>query len=158
MLTAWTVSTGTVNLPNFLVHNSADIATVSVNGSTSLFYYATTAQSTQAGIHELSITGDPSSKTNAESFTLNEPLVYNPSLTITGAPAAQNQYPYLPIAAAVTVVPGLSPQVLALWAEMITGDPLAISGYRKLAQLSRVLTSTAWPNTQPLQIALASSP
>ena len=139
-----------VRLPNFLSHNSADIATTCLNGTTYLYHYATPNQTANVGIHEITISGTPDSPINQESFNLSEPLVSQPNY-----PAGSNSSLYQPLAGSQTVVPGVPDQLLVFWADNPTGEAGSnATGYGELAQLSRPMSNSTWPTTGQIQVPL----
>ena len=141
-----------LSLQNYLDHNSADIAAVSINGTTYVYHYAPSGQTAEAGIHELTITGIPGSFKNQEAYNLSSPFVASPKLTSNG-----QQSLYQPLAASNTVVPGLAGGVYVFWADKITGDQsnsMGVSGFGELSEISRPFANTTWPSTGQLQIPL----
>lgn len=141
-----------VALKNYLDHNSADLAAVSINGTTYVYHYASANQTANVGIHELTISGIPNSVNHQESYNLSEPLVSSPMLT-----SSNGQSLYQPLTASETMVPGLAEQIYVFWADKITGDPTGLSGYGQISQISRSLTNTNWPSDGQLQIPLGSN-
>ena len=134
-------------LTNFLSHNSVELASISINGTTYLYH-----QESDDGIHELTITGDPGSSSNQESFNISQPLVASPNL-----PTGSNSSLYQPLTVARTVVPGTKDQLLVFWAEKPTGQAgRNDTGYGQLTQLSRLVGDPRWPATGMVQIPLGS--
>ena len=144
---------------NLLEYNNADIAAISQNGSTYLYYYidaSTSIPNAQPAIRELLITGIPGSINNQESYNLSSPLVANPDLTTTNNQTAGQQQQdavslYPPLAASANIVPGLEGRIYVFWADQVTGDPsTATSGssaFRQLQELSREIggNNRTWP-------------
>lgn len=138
---------------NFLNHNNADIAAISINGTTHLYHYASTNQTAAPGIHELIISGTPGSINDQEAYNLSTPLVSSPTLTVSGYESN-----YQPLAVSSTAVVGLQPQIYVFWADKLTGDPnTTLSGYGELLQISKPFTNVAWPTTGSVQIPLGNS-
>ena len=127
--------------------NSADIAAVSLFGTTYVYHYSASGQKAEVGIHELSITGVPNSINNQESYNLSSPLVAAPSLAVDGKTS-----PYQSLAASYSAVLGVSQSLYVFWADMPTGDPTAtFSGFSEISQISRPTANSTWlPNSQQL--------
>ncbi len=140
-------------IKNYLNDNTADLSAISENGSTYVYHYATINQTANVGIHELQINGVPGSYTNQESYNLSEPLVFSPNLTLDN----NGQSAFQPLTATKTVVPGVAPEVLVFWAGQVTGDPDTLSGYHSLLEISREVSNSSWPNSQPMPVPLGSS-
>ncbi|KAK3168157.1 hypothetical protein OEA41_004603 [Lepraria neglecta] len=139
-----------LSLNNFLGHNNADIAAISINGTIHLYHYAFSNQTAAPGIYELIITGTPGSINKQEAYNLSMPFVSSPQLTVNGYESV-----YQPLAVSNTAVPGLQPQIYVFWADRITGDPTtALSGYGELLEISRPFSNATWPSTGSLQIPL----
>ena len=142
-----------LSLENFLDHNNADIAAISINGTTHLYHYASPNQTAQAGIHELTITGTPGSINDQEAYNLSMPFVSSPRLKING-----DESLYQPLTVSNSAVPGPQPQIYVFWADKITGDPTTTtSGYGELLEISRPFSNATWPSTGQLQIPLGNS-
>lgn len=145
-----------VHLSQYLDYNSADVTALSSNGTTYVYHYASANQTANTGIHELTITGEPKSIDNQESYNLSEPLVSTPNLSVGG-----NLSLYQPLAASKTVVPGLSEEIYVFWADKVTGDQWDpannITGFADLSEISRPTGNTSWPSVGQLHIPLGSS-
>lgn len=139
-------------IQNYLYNNTADISVVSASGITYIYHYAPINQTTTLGIRELAIRGIPGSTTDKESYNFTEPLVSTPQLTLANN---SGQSPFQPLAATKTVAPGVSPGILVFWADKVTGDPQALSGYRTLSQASRLLSNPTWSSgSRPMPVPL----
>lgn len=149
---ALTISAG-VTLDHLLDHNNADIAALSINGTTYIYHYAFSNQTSEAGIHELTITGTPGSVNNQEAYNLSSPFVVSPQLTLNKEEAF-----YQPIAVSNTAVPGLDPTVYVFFADKVSGDPATTAtGYTELAEINRPFRNATWPSTGRLVIDLGDS-
>jgi len=142
-----------LTLENLLDHNNADIAALSINGTTYLYYYAASNQTAEAGIHELTITGTPGSVNNQEAYNLSSPSVVSPQLTLN-----KEESFYQPLAVSNIAVPGLDPAVYVFWADNMSGDPaMTATGYTELAEISRPFKTSTWPSAGRLIIPLGDS-
>ena len=142
-----------LQIKNYLNRNTADLSAVSENGTTYVYHYATINQTANVGIHEMAIHGVPGSYTDQESYNLSEPLVFSPQLTL----ANNGQSAFQPLTAAKAVVSGVQPEVLLLWADKVTGDPNALSGYHELLETNRQISNSTWPMSQPMPIPLGNT-
>ena len=137
-----------LSIEKVLDHNNADIAATTIGNTTYLYHYSN--QTTQPGIYELTISGIPGAVTNQEAYNFSSSLVSSPQLTVNGDVSL-----YQPLTVSNTAVPGLKPQIYVFWTDKITGDPnTTASGYGELAQTSRSVSNSTWPNSGRLQIPL----
>jgi hypothetical protein len=142
-----------LKLDSFLDHNNADIAAISINGTTHLYHYVSTNRTVAPGIHELIITGTPNSINDQEAFNVSTLPLSSPALTVNGY-----ESDYQPLAVSNTAVVGVQPQIYVFWADKLTGDPnTTLSGYGELLQISKPFTNAAWPTTGSVQIPLGNS-
>ncbi|KAL6720992.1 hypothetical protein ACLMJK_000092 [Lecanora helva] len=136
-----------------LYDNSADIAAVSLSGTTYVYYYSASSQHGPAGIHELSIMGVPDSINHQESYNLSSPFVASPSLDTNGKTS-----PYQPLAASYSAVMDVTPMLYVFWAGKVAGDPTtASSGYEQLSLISRPIDNGTWMSSAQEQIPLGSA-
>lgn len=142
-----------IKIENYLARNTADLSAISVNGTTYIYHHAAINQTANTGIHELAINGVPGSSKNLESYNLSEPLISSPQLTL----ANSGQSAFQPLAASKTIVPGVLPRIFVFWADQVTGDPNALSGYRALSQTSRHVSNSMWPTTRAFPVPLGSN-
>lgn len=159
-------STLGASFPNLLNYNNDDIAALSQNGTTYIYHYSSAAQ---PAVHELTIIGIPGSINNQEEYNLSSPIVVTPNFATTtsnnsnAAADGGNQYvsPYRPLAASNTIVSSLPGQIYVFWADKITGDPsdsMSMSGFAELAEISRPVGNTTWPDmSNQISIPLGSS-
>ena len=130
-------------MEGLLYDNAADLATVSLYGTTYVYHYSAADQKAGAGIHELSITGVPNSVNNQETYILSSPVVAAPMLTVNG-----NTSFYQPLAASYSAVLNETQQLYVFWADKVTGDTAApISGFRELSEISRPIANSTWPSS-----------
>ena len=122
-----------ISIPDALARNNANLAAVSVRGSTLVYYYAPSADGVLS-IRELNLTGTPGTPAytkNNDGFDAKSlPVVAQPRLvTDEGVPSS-----YQPLGAAVSTLNPSEPQIYVCWAEQIESPD---SGYRALKTVSR---------------------
>jgi len=129
-----------LSIPSFLLHNNADIAATSFNGTTYLYR---ALPSSNNSIHETLITGIPSGTDNQETYNLSSSLVVEPAAVANSGKAV-----YQPLASAKTNVTGLPTQMFVVWADTLVGmnGSQVEGGYSRMNQISRVGNSTTWPS------------
>jgi len=136
-----------------LYNDAADIAAVSLFGTTYVYHYSAASQKAEAGIHELMITGMPSSVNSQETYNLSSPLVAAPLLNSSNGVMSL----YQPLAASYTAVPGLTQQLFVIWADKPSGDPKAnVSGFSDLQEISRSLAKATWESSTQMSLPLGS--
>lgn len=132
-----------------LHHDAADIAAVSLFGTTFVYHYSAASQKAPAGIHELMINGMPSSVINPETYNMSSSLVAAPFLNASNGDVSL----YQPLAASYTAVPGLTQQLFVIWADNPSGDPKAsVSGFSSLQEISRTLANPTWSTQMSLPL------
>jgi hypothetical protein len=132
-----------------LHHDAADIAAVSLFGTTFVYHYSAASQKAAAGIHELMINGIPSSVINPEIYNMSSSLVSAPLLNASNGDVSL----YQPLAASYTAVPGLTQQLFVIWADKPSGDPKAsVSGFSSLQEISRALANPTWSTQMSLPL------
>ena len=122
---------------NFLPHNNVDISTVSLNGTTFLYYYSTKDKK----IKEMNITGTPGDVADQDTNTITN--VTEPASTSKSGRAA-----YQPLAAAKTDVVGLKPSLMLFWADNLAGMNATMQqegGYTRINQIQRLRDDEGWP-------------
>ncbi|KAL9123167.1 MAG: hypothetical protein Q9187_000283 [Circinaria calcarea] len=121
-----------ISIPNMLARDDANLAAVSVGGSTLVYYYAPPVDGV-ISIRELNLTGTPGTpayKKNGEGFNVKSlPVVAQPQLVTDGVPSL-----YQPLGAAVSTLTTSEPQVYVFWAEQNMSPN---SGYGTLKTVSR---------------------
>ena len=141
-----------LDFSGLLYDNAADIAAVTLNGTTYVYHYSAADQKAEAGIHQLSITGVPNSVNNQESYNLSSPLVAAPMLTVNGETSL-----YQPLAVSYTAVTGLLEQVYVFWADKVTGSISAnTSGFGELSMISKPIANSTWLPSSQQSISLGS--
>lgn len=136
-----------------MYNDAADIAAVSLFGTTYVYHYSAASQKAKAGIHELTITGVPSSINSQEAYNLSSPLVAAPLLNTSNGDISL----YQPLAASYTAVPGLTQQLFVIWADKPSGDPKAsVSGFSDLQEISRSLANASWDSSTQMSLPLGS--
>ena len=126
------------NLPHFLPYNNVDISTVSLNGTTFLYYYSTKEKS----IKEMQITGTPGNVADQETYKTVD--VVEPASTSKSGKAT-----YQPLAAAKTDVVGLEPSLMLFWADNLAGinsTAKGEGGYSRVNQIQRRRDDKGWPS------------
>ena len=118
-----------------LAHNDANLAAVSVGGSTLVYYYAPPVGGV-ISIQELNLTGTPGTpayRKNGDNFHAKSlPVVAQPQLVTNGVPSL-----YQPIGAAVSTL--INSQIYVFWAEQNVSPE---SGYGALKTVSRYVDVT----------------
>lgn len=117
-----------------MAKNDADIAALSVNGSTLVYYYSDVGT---PGIHELNITGAPG---NNSETSRNGTVVAEPALLSDGGAVSL----YTPITAALGQLPGMTPEIHVFYADNTISTT---SGYSRLSDVSRPVNNNTWPTS-----------
>lgn len=123
---------------NFLPHNNVDISTVSLNGTTFLYYYSVN----EKFIKEMQITGTPGGVANQETYAIAN--VTEPVSTSKSGRAT-----YQPLAAAKTDVVGLPPSLMLFWVDNVVGINATAKtegGYARINQIKRWRDDKGWPS------------
>lgn len=141
-----------LNNKNFLAHDSADIAAVSHNGTTYLYHYQNSSSPT---IYEDYVSDSRSADRQESLNRTNTPVIRPPLKTSEGVSQ------YQPLAAAITNVTSLIPQIYVFWAGRPTGPlnatgvvPDVLSGYAELSEISRTINST-WSKKPASQVSIS---
>ncbi|MCJ1364163.1 hypothetical protein MMC16_003272 [Acarospora aff. strigata] len=132
-----TQANGTYNLgatiPKLLVKNDADIAALTIDGSTLVYYYSDRGT---PGINELNITGLPARTVRNGTNVVAEPALLSDdgSLSV-----------YTPLTAALARTPGGVPAIHVFYADITVSTD---SGYTRLSDVSRLVDNVTWPASQ----------
>ena len=124
---------------NFLPHNNVDISTVSLNGTTFLYYYSTKENT----IKEMQITGTPGGDVAHQETYITANVVEPASTSKSGRATFQ------PLAAAKTDVVGLEPSLMLFWADNLAkmnATAKMEGGYTHVNQIKRRRDDNGWPS------------
>ena len=122
----------------FLPYNNVDISTVSLNGTTFLYYYSIKENT----IKEMQITGTPGGDVAHQESIYNTTNVVEPASTSKSGRAT-----YQPLAAAKTDVVGLAPSLMVFWADNLAGINSTMKsegGYTRINQIRRRRDGQGW--------------